>query len=71
MLFLCNIANVAQRTFEIFQKLRSREHGDIINYIDKNVRRLRACASPETSTCEVPCDISRKLAADFVCDMVS
>ena len=33
MLFLCNIANVAQRTFEIVQKSRSREHGDIINYI--------------------------------------
>ena len=30
MLFLCNIANVAQRTFEIVQKSRSREHGDII-----------------------------------------
>ena len=39
MLFLCNIANVAQRTFEIVQKSRSREHGDIINYIDKNVER--------------------------------
>ena len=35
MLFLCNIANVAQRTFEIIQKLRSHGHGDIINYIDK------------------------------------
>ena len=30
MLFLCNIANVAQRTFESVQKSRSREHGDII-----------------------------------------
>ena len=39
MLFLCNIANVAQRTFEIVQKSRSREHGDIIYYIDKNVER--------------------------------
>ena len=39
MLFLCNIANVAQRTFEIVQKSRSREHGVIINYIDKNVGR--------------------------------
>ena len=31
--------NVAQRTFEIIQKSRSREHGDIINnyYIYKNV----------------------------------
>ena len=38
MVFLCNIANVAQRTFEIVQKSRSREHGDIIistrTYID-------------------------------------
>ena len=33
MLFLCNIANVAQRTFEIIQKSRSREHGDIITSI--------------------------------------
>ena len=30
MLFSCNIANVAQRTVEIVQKSRSREHGDII-----------------------------------------
>ena len=30
---LCNIANVAQRIFDIVQKSRSREHGDIIiNY---------------------------------------
>ena len=27
---LCNIANIAQRTFEIVQKSSSREHGDII-----------------------------------------
>ena len=25
-------------------------------------------ASPEISTCEVPRDVTRKLAADFVCD---
>ena len=30
MLFLCNIPNVAQRTFEIVQKLKSRKNGDII-----------------------------------------
>ena len=30
MLFLCNIANVPQRTFEIVQNLRSHGHGDII-----------------------------------------
>ena len=50
-LFLCNIANVAQRTFEIVQKSRSHEHGDIINYIDKNVERMstaRACARRES-----------------------
>ena len=38
MLFLCNIANVAQRTFEIIQKSRSHEHADIIistrTYVD-------------------------------------
>ena len=39
MLFLCNIANIAQRTFEIVQKI-SREHGDVINSIDKNVKRM-------------------------------
>ena len=30
MLFLCNIANIAQRTFEIVQKSRSCKYGDII-----------------------------------------
>ena len=30
MLFLCNIANVAQRTFEIVQKARSPEYGDLV-----------------------------------------
>ena len=45
LLFLCNIANVAQRTFEIIPKSKSREHGDIINYIDKNIERTStACA---------------------------
>ena len=62
MLFLCNIiiANVAQRTFEIVQKSRSHEQGRY-NYMDKKERRLRTRASPETSTWEVPCDVSRKL----------
>ena len=59
MLFLCSIANVAQRTLEIIQKLKSHEHGDIIistrTYVDC------ARARPETSTCEIPSDISRKL----------
>ena len=40
ILFLCNIANVAQR------KSRSRERGDIINYIDKNVE-CTSNAEPE------------------------
>ena len=30
MLFLCNRANVAQRTFKIIQKSRSHRHADII-----------------------------------------
>ena len=59
MLFLCNVAKLAQRTFEIVQKSKSCGHGDIIIYINKNVRTL--IRSPETSTCEVPSDISRKL----------
>ena len=46
MLFLCNIANVAQRTLEIVQNSRSREHGDIINYIDKNVERTSTARAP-------------------------
>ena len=72
MLFLCNIANVAQRTFEIVQKSRSREHGDIINYIDKNVRQLRARESrPVTFTCEVPRDVSRKLQLTLCAIMAS
>ena len=56
MLFFCNIASVAQRTFEIVQKSRSRGHD-----IDKNVCRLCMCASPDTSAREVPRDISRRL----------
>ena len=55
-------SKVAQRTFEIVQKSGSREHGDIINYIDKNVEcTSTAHARPETSTCEVLRDVSRKL----------
>ena len=69
MLFLCNIVNVAQRTFEIVQKSRSREHGNIINYINKNVER--ACASPEISTCKAPRDVSRKLQLTLCAIMAS
>ena len=68
LLFLCIIAKVAQRTFEIVQKLRSREHGDIIistrMYVD-------CAASPETATCEVPCDVSRKLQLTLCLIMAS
>ena len=62
MLFLCNIANIAQRTFEIVPKSRSCGRGDII--ISTNMSTM----SPEISTCEVPSDVSRKLRADFVYD---
>ena len=70
MLFLCNIANVAQRTFEIVQKSRSHKHGDIINYIDKNVERTSTVhMSPKIYTCKAPRDVRfKKVAADFVCD---
>ena len=44
MLFLWNIASVAQRTFEI---------------VDKNVRTWTT--GPQSPTCEVPSDVSRKL----------
>ena len=59
MLFLCNIANAARRTFKIVKESRSCKHGNIIistrTYVDC------ARASPETSMCEVPSDVSRKL----------
>ena len=35
------------------------------------VRRLHTCASPETSTCEVPRDISRKLQVTSCAIMAS
>ena len=60
MLFMGNIANVAQRKFEIIQKSSSRRHGDII------ISTSTLTMSPETSTCEVPSDVLRKLRADFV-----
>ena len=41
MLFLCNIANVAQRIFEIVQISRSREHGDILESVDSIYRDER------------------------------
>ena len=48
LLFLCNIVNIAQRTFEIVQRLRSCQHGDII------ISTSMLTTSLETSTCEIP-----------------
>ena len=61
MLFLCNIANVALRKFEIVQKSRSCKHGDRIISTRMYVNCVRERESPETSTCEEPRDVSRKL----------
>ena len=61
MLFLCNIANFAETTFEMIQKLRSRKHGERINFIDKNVEHAStSCAreSPKISMCEGDIPIS-------------
>ena len=52
-LFLFNIANGAQRTFEIIRQSRSREHGDIIISTRTNVD----CAHARY----IPRDVSRKL----------
>ena len=60
LLFLCNIANVAQRTIKIVQNSRSRGHGDII------ISTSTLTMAPEISTCKVQCDILRNLRADFV-----
>ena len=70
MLFLCNIPHFAQRIFEIVQKSRSCRHCDII------ISTNRACVdyaymSPETSACEVPSDISRKLQLTLCLTMAS
>ena len=62
MLFLCNIADVAQRKYEIIQKLRSRRHGNII------ISKTPSTMSPKTFTCEIPSDVLRKLQADFEYD---
>ena len=62
MLFLCDIANIAQRTFKIIQKSRSCRHGDII------VLTSTSTTSPETSTCGVSSDVLCKLQTDFVHD---
>ena len=46
MIFLSNIANVAQRTCKIIQKLRSRRHGDIIILTRTCASRLRVQRLP-------------------------
>ena len=43
MLFLCNIANVAQRTFKIVQKSRSREYGEVRRDVSRKLQ-LTLCA---------------------------
>ena len=63
------MANVAQKTFEIVQNLRLCEHGDIIISTRTYVNCNRA--SPETSTCEVLRDVSRKLQLTLCTIMVS
>ena len=70
MLFLCNRANVAKKN------IRDRSKIEIMrtwryNYIDKNVRCVRVLASTETSTCEVPRDVSRKLQLTLCAMMAS
>ena len=55
-LLLCSFKNVfsflfvifVQKKFEIVQKLRSREYGDLINYIDKNVERTLTVRAQES-----------------------
>ena len=60
-ILLGNIPNVAQRTFKIVQKSRSREHDDkIISTRTYVASRVRARTRVATSTCEVPRDVSRK-----------
>ena len=69
MLLLCNIVNIAQRSFEIVKKSRSHKHGDII--ISTKMYVDCACVSPKTFMCEVPRDISRTLQLTFCAIMVS
>ena len=68
MLFLCNIANIAQTTFEIVQKS---SHVNMAIQLYRQKCMSTACVNLETSTCEVPHDISRKLQLTLCVIMVS
>ena len=65
MLFLCNIANVAQRTFKIVQKSRSHGHGNITISA-----RTCICVDYDSRDFHVRSTKWRftKVAADFVYD---
>ena len=71
LVFLCNIANVAQKTFEIVQNSRSRENGYIILSTIMYVLQLCVHARSETSTGEVSRDVSRKLQLTLCAIMAS
>ena len=55
MLFLCNIGNVAQRTFKIVEKSLSCRHDNI------TLSTSMSTMSPEIFTCKVPNDVLQKL----------
>ena len=68
MLFLCNIANIAQRTFGIVQKSRSCKRGDII--ISARSLRTYIDCTRESRDFHVQGTAwhFKKVAADFACD---
>ena len=57
MLFLCDIANVAQKTFEIVQ---NQVHVNIMNYIERTSTARTRESRDFHSTCEELRDVSRK-----------
>ena len=59
MLFLCNIANVAQKNI-ILGSFKTQNHVDLA-FIIILITMWVATTSPETSMCEVPKGVSRKL----------
>ena len=65
MIFLCNIANVAQRTFNIVKKSRSHEHGDIS--ILTRIYVNCTCESRDFHMRDTACRF-KKFAANFVRD---